>query len=66
MLEILIDNTFVMFGGLILLTDCRYSFCAPLLVDLFIYSYEADCIQGLHKNKEMKLDQYFNFKFCYT
>jgi len=37
MLEILIDNTFVMFGGLVFfLTDCRYSNCAPLLVDLFL------------------------------
>jgi len=59
MLEILIDNTFVMFGGLAFLTDCRYSNCAPLLVDLFLYSYVADFIQGLHKKKEMKIDRSF-------
>jgi hypothetical protein len=29
--------------------------CAPLLVDLFLYSYEADFIQGLLKKNEKKL-----------
>jgi hypothetical protein len=25
--------------------------CAPLLADLFLYSYEADFMQGLHSQK---------------
>jgi hypothetical protein len=30
--------------------------CAPFLTDLFLYSYEADFIQGLLKKNEKKLD----------
>ena len=33
---------------------------APLLVDLFIYSYEADFMQGLLKKSEKKLARSFN------
>ena len=29
--------------------------CAPLLADLFLYSYEADFIQGLLNKSEKKL-----------
>ena len=39
--------------------------CAPLLTDLFLYSYEADCIQGLLKKNEKKLAQSFNFTLRY-
>jgi hypothetical protein len=38
---------------------CRESYLwvqtAPLLADLFLYSYEADFIQGLLKKNEKKL-----------
>ena len=37
--------------------------CAPLLADLFLYSYQADFIQGLLKKNEKKLAQSFNFTF---
>jgi hypothetical protein len=40
-------------------------FCAPLLADLFLYSYEADFIQGLLKKNEMKLARSFSFTFRY-
>jgi hypothetical protein len=33
--------------------------CAPLLADLFLYSYEADFIQGLLKKIEKKLARSF-------
>jgi hypothetical protein len=33
--------------------------CSPLLADLFLYSYEADFIQGLLKKNEKKLALYF-------
>jgi hypothetical protein len=36
---------------------------APLLADLFLYSYEADFIQGLLKKSEEKLTRSFNFTF---
>ena len=39
--------------------------CAPLRADLFLYSYEADFIQGLLKKNEKKLARSFNFTFRY-
>jgi hypothetical protein len=39
--------------------------CATLLADLFLYSYEADFIQGLLKKIEMKLARSFYFTFRY-
>jgi hypothetical protein len=48
--EFLIDNIFAMFGGgAFQQTVSIYmaTKCAPLLADLFLYSYEADFIQGL-------------------
>ena len=39
--------------------------CAPLLVDLFLYLYEEDFIQGLLKESEKKLARSFNFTFRY-
>jgi hypothetical protein len=39
--------------------------CAPLLADLFLYSYEAYFIQGLLKKNEKKLAQSFNLTFRY-
>jgi hypothetical protein len=39
--------------------------CAPLLADLFLYSYEADFIQGLLRKNEKKLARFFNFTFRY-
>ena len=37
--------------------------CAPLLADLFLYWYGADCMQGLLKKDEKKLARSFNFTF---
>ena len=37
------DNIFAMFGGRV------FQQTAPLLADLFLYSYEADFIQGFLK-----------------
>ncbi len=37
--------------------------CAPLLADLFLYSYKADFIQGFVKKNEKKLVRSFNFTF---
>jgi hypothetical protein len=39
--------------------------CAHLLADLFLYSYEADLIQGLLKKNEKKQARSFNFTFRY-
>jgi len=39
--------------------------CAPLLTDLFLYSYEAVFIQGILKKNEKKLARSSNFTFRY-
>ena len=53
MFEFLIDNIFDMFGGRVF--QQMGTNCAPLLADLFLYSYEADFIQGLLKKNGKKL-----------
>jgi hypothetical protein len=58
MLEVLIGNIFAMFGGRVFQQRVGIPMdtnCAPLLTDLFLYSYEADFIQGLLKKNEKKL-----------
>ena len=66
MLEFLIENMFVFFGRhgsqqtVIIPMDTN---CVPLLIDLFLCSYEADFIQGLLKKTENKLARSFNFTF---
>ena len=39
--------------------------CAPLLADLFLYSYEADFPQEFLKKNEKKLARFFNQTFHY-
>jgi hypothetical protein len=59
MLEFLIDNIFLMFGGRVFQPTVDIPMdtnCAPLLADLSLYSYEADFIQGLLKKNKKKLD----------
>ena len=68
MLEFLIDNIFLIFGGRAFQQRVGISMgtnCGPLLADLFFYSYAADFIQGLHKKNEKKLARSFNFTFLY-
>jgi hypothetical protein len=68
MLEFLIDNTFVIFGGRVFQQTVGIHMgtnCALLLADLFLYSHEADFIQGLLKKNEKKLTRSFNFAFRY-
>jgi hypothetical protein len=43
----------------------RWPFFLTLLADLFLYSYEADFIQGLLKKNEGNLTRSFNFTFRY-
>jgi hypothetical protein len=68
MLEFLIDSIFVIFGGRVFQKTVGIPMgtnCAPLLVDLFFYSYEAYFIHGLLRKNEKKLSRSFNFKFRY-
>ena len=50
MLEFLADNIFVVFAGKVFQQTVGIPMgtnCAPLLADIFLYSYEADFIQYL-------------------
>jgi hypothetical protein len=68
MLDFLIDNIFVECGGQIFQQTVGIPMgtnCAPLLADLFLYSYEAEFIQNLLKSGEKKLAKQFNLTFRY-
>ena len=71
MLEFLIDNIYVEFGGQIFQQVVGIPMgtnCAPLLADLFLYSYEAEFMQGLKKSKnngDKHLARSFNFTLRY-
>ena len=53
MLEFLIDNIFVIFGGRVFQQSAYlWVQTAPLLADLFLYSQEADFIQELLQENE--------------
>ena len=68
MLEVLIDTIFVICGGRAFQQTVGIPLgtkCAPLLPDLFPYSYAADFIKGILKKNEKKLSQSFNFTFRY-
>ena len=68
LLDFLIDNIFVYFGGLVFQQTIGIHMgtnCAPLLAELFLYSYRAEFIQGFVQKGEKKLTQSFNFTFRY-
>ena len=41
------------------------TYCAPLLADIFLYSYEADLIQSLLSTGKKKLASQLNFTYRY-
>ena len=52
MLEFLVENIFVVFGGKVfqqIVGIPMGTYSAPLLADIFLYSYEAEFIQSLLK-----------------
>jgi hypothetical protein len=68
MLEFLIDNIFVSFGGILFQQVVGIPMgtnCAPLLADLFLYSYESEFLQKLVKDKKMHEARDFNFTYRY-
>jgi hypothetical protein len=68
MLEFLIDNIFVSFGGTLFQQVVGIPMdtnCAPLLVDLFLYSYESEFLQKLVKDKKIHEARAFNFTYRY-
>ena len=68
MLEYLIDNIFVEFGGRIFQQTIGIPMgtnCAPSLADLFLYSYEAEFVQSLLQAGKKHLAQQFSFTYRY-
>jgi hypothetical protein len=68
MLEFLIDNIFVSFVGTLFQQVVGIPMgtnCAPLLADLFLYSYELDFLQKLVKDKKIHGAKAFNFTYRY-
>ena len=68
MLESLIDNISVSFGGILFQQVVGIPMgtnCAPLLADLFLYSYESEFLQKLVKDKKIHDARAFNFTYRY-
>jgi hypothetical protein len=63
MLEFLIDNMLVSFGGTLFQLVVGISMgtnCAPLLVDLFLYSYESEFLMTFYLSIILDLQTFFN------
>ena len=68
MLEFLVDNIFVVFGGKVFKQIVGIPMgtnCAPLLVDIILYSCKAEFIQCLLSTWKKKLASQFNFTYRY-
>jgi hypothetical protein len=66
MLELLIGNIFVIFGGRVFQQTVVIpmgTICAPLLADLFLYSYEADFIKDNKYVVNKKLEHVDDISF---
>ena len=68
MIEFLVDNIFVECSGVIFQQVIGIPMgtnCAPLLADLFLYSYEAEFIQTLIKSGKQHLAKSFHYTYRY-
>ena len=68
MLEFLIDNMFVSFGGTLIQQVVGIPMgtnCAPLLADLFLYSYESEFLQKLVNDKKIHEARALHFTYRY-
>ena len=68
MIEFLIDNTFVQFGGRLfrqMIGIPMGTNCAPLLADLFLYSYENEFLDNMIRSGHMRLARLFNLCYGY-
>ena len=68
LLEFLIMNIYVKFGSTILQQHIGTPMgtnCAPLLADLYLFTYEYDYMQGLIKSKQLQKARSFNLSFRY-
>ena len=68
MIEFLVDNIYVKFGGQLFRQMVGIPMgtnCAPLLADLFLYSYENEFLDKLIKESKRKLARRFNLSYRY-
>ena len=68
MIEFLVDNIYVRFGGQLLRRMVGIPMgtnCAPLLTDVFLYSYENEFLGKLIKEGKRKLARKFNLSYRY-
>ena len=68
MLEFSVDSIFVVFGGKVsqqIVGIAMCTNCAPLLADIFLYSYEAEFIQTFLSTGKKKIVSQFNFTYRY-
>ena len=68
MVEFLIDNIFVKFGGCLfrqVIWIPMGTNCAPLLADLFLYSYESEFLDNMIRGGHRKLARSFNLCYRY-
>ena len=68
MIEFLIDNIFVQFGGRLfhqVIGIPMGTNCAPLLADLFLYSYENEFLDNMIRNGHRRLARLFNLCYRY-
>ena len=68
MLGFLVGNIFVVFAGKVFQQIVGIPMgtnCAPLLADIFLYSYEAEFIQSLLSKGNKQLASRFNFTYRY-
>ena len=69
MIEFLIDNIFVQFGGHLFRQVIGIPMgtnCAPLLADLFLYSYENEFLDNMIRSGHRRLARSFNLCYRYT
>jgi hypothetical protein len=67
-LGFLVDNIYVIFGLQVFQLSVGIhmgTYCAPLLADLFLYSYEAEFLQKLLQDNNKKVAVSFNHAFRY-
>ena len=68
MINFLVDNIYVEFGGQVFQQTVGIPMgtnCAPLLADLFLYTYESEFIQTMQKSGAKNRCTSFNFTFRY-
>ena len=68
-IELLIDNIFVQFGGCLFRQVIGIPMgrnCAPLLADLFLFSYENEFLDNMIRSGHRRLARSFNLCYRYT